>query len=267
MVIFDYTDYKLFIRDFIAQMPKRGRGQLRKLALYLGVNSTAISQIFNGVRDLTQEQGLQVALYYGFNELETRYFLNLILKERSGTQALKNYYLKEEEKLRSQAQAVKSRIIPHQEISENDKAVFYSNWYYSAIRMASAISKYQTVDELVDFLKLDRAVIQKAVHFLLETGLCVEKNGRLGVGPQHTHLDSSSAFINNHRRNWRIKALENINQPQQEDLFYSGVMTLSHKDYLDLRAELVNTISKFLKKIEKSPEETVVCFNIDWFQL
>lgn len=264
-MIFTYTNYKAYIQDFISQMPHNGRGQYRKLAEHLGVNSTAVSQIFNGPRDLTPEQGLKIASYLGLAQLETKYFINLIQKERAGTFELKNYFIEEEKKLLNESKSIKSRIHEHKEISENDKARFYSDWYYSAIRMASAIPKFESVDHIAEHFGLNRSVIQKAVTFLLETGLCVEKNGQLQVGPQSTHLTSDSPLINNHRRNWRIKGLEQINHRFEEDLFYSSPMSLSEEDFVLIREELVSVITKVLKKVQKSPEQKLACLNIDWF--
>ncbi len=259
LIVFKYSNYKLYIKDFILQMPHRGRGLYRKIAELLGINSTAVSQIFNGTRDLTPEQGLKIANFLGLADLEIKYFVNMILKERAGSFELKNYYLKEELKLLQDSQTIKSRI------SENDKARFYSDWSYSAIRMASAIPKFHSVDPILEHFGLPRSVVQKAVTFLLEAGLCIEKDGELVVGPQNTHLTPDSPLINNHRRNWRIKALEQMNNHLNEDLFYSSPMSLSVDDFLLIREELINTITKILKKVQKSPEQKLACFNIDWF--
>jgi uncharacterized protein (TIGR02147 family) len=265
MSIFNYSNYKVFVRERVHQMPHRGRGQFRQMALHLNVNSTVISQIFKGERQLSPEQGLRISQFLGLSELENKYFLNLILKERAGTQDLKDYYLKEEAKLLTEAKNIKSRIIEHKEISDEHKALFYSNWYYSGLRMLSAIPGNHTIDEMADYFKLNRSIVQKAIAFLLETGLCVEHNGKIRIGPQNTHIDPQSPLINNHRRNWRIKALEKLNQQQEDDLFYSSPMSLSRDDQILLREELVAVIAKVLKKVQKSPEEKLVCLNIDWF--
>jgi hypothetical protein len=42
-------------------------------------------------------------------------------------------------------------------------------------------------------------------------------------------------------------------------------VSLSHEDQMQLREELVAFIAKFLKRVEKSPEEKLACLNIDWF--
>lgn len=265
MSVFNYTDYKAFVRERVHQMPHRGRGQFQLMARCLDVNSTVISQIFKGLRHLNPEQGLKLADFLGLSELETKYFINLILKERAGTQDLKKYFLKEEAKLKAEAQNIKTRIIAHAEITDEHKALFYSNWYYSGIRMLTALPEYNTVDQIAEYFDLSRATVQQVIEFLLATGLCIKKNEELQVGPQSTHLDSKSPLINNHRRNWRIKALERINQHHENDLFYSGPMSLSKEDKALLREELVGVIAKVLKRVQKSKEEELACLNIDWF--
>ncbi|MCC6137894.1 MAG: TIGR02147 family protein, partial [Bdellovibrionaceae bacterium] len=174
MSIFEHADYKHYVRELVRSMPHRGRGQFRQMALHLDINSTVISQIFKGERELTTEHGLKLAQYLGLSDLETRYFLNLINKARAGSHDLKNYYAREEKKLMAEAKNIKSRIIEHKEISDEHKAIFYSNWYYSGLRMLSAIPGYNTVDEMAEYFGLSRSVVQKAISFLLKTGLCIE---------------------------------------------------------------------------------------------
>jgi hypothetical protein len=98
------------------------------------------------------------------------------------------------------------------------------------------------------------------------TGLCIEKNGVLTMGPSNTHVGNRSPLVNSHRTNWRLKAIETMEDYNDEDLFFSGPMCLSIKDRKAVREDLLQVISKVLKRVEKSPEEEVSCLNIDWFQ-
>ncbi len=267
MSIFNYTNYKTFIREKVQNSPKKGRGQYRQLALHLHLNSTVVSQIFKGSRHLNPEQALQLCEHYGFSELETKYFVNMVNKERAGTEKLKAFYQREEKKMAQESKNIKSRIIEHKEISDEHKAIFYSNWYYSGLRLLTSIPQYQSVEEMSQHLQLPLALVQKVVNFLLETGLCVEINGKLSIGPQHTHLDAQSPLINNHRRNWRLKAVEQMTKSSDTNLFYSAPVTLSQKDFVHIQEEMVALIAKVIKRIEKSPEEQMACLNIDWFTL
>lgn len=265
MQIFDYRDYKSYVVERIQNMPKRGRGEFRKISEKLGVTSTVVSQIFKGERNLTSDQGHQVAEYLGLNELETRYFLLLVQRDRAGTHKYKKYLSQEIAKIAKEGKTVKTRIVKFEEISEELKGKFYSDWIYSATRIATSLSDVNTVDELSDYFSMSRERIARVVEFLLETGLCVEEGGRLQYGPQHTHLHEKSPFINTHRRNWRGKSMERINNPQEQDLFYSLIISLSKEDVLAIKEQLVEAISKAVKKASASEPEQLACLNIDWF--
>lgn len=265
MNIFEYSDYKHLVTDLVAQMPKGGWGQFRLMAETLRVNSTVISQIFRGSRHLTPEQALTLAESFGFNDNETSFFLLLVQKDRAGTASLKKYYEAKEKSQRESSRQIKTRIQKHSVIKEEDKALFYSDWYYSGIRMLSALSTHNTIDEFADYFQLNRSITKKVVDFLLETGLCIEQDGKISVGPKSTHLDNKSPLVNSHRRNWHLKSMERMQGMHTEDLFYSAPMTLSEKDFEAIREELVAAISKVVKRVEKSDEEKLVCLNIDWF--
>lgn len=67
-------------------------GELRKLAMSLRTSSTVISQVFNGDREFTMEQALDACTYFQLDDLEKEYFLLLVQINRSGSEALQNYY-------------------------------------------------------------------------------------------------------------------------------------------------------------------------------
>lgn len=265
MNIFEYSDYKLFVRERVQAMPGRGRGQFRQMALKLGVNSTVVSQVFKGARDLSPEQALKLAGFLGLGPLETKYFVNLILIARAGSKDLQDYFRSDLKKLKAESANIKTRVVEHQEVSDEAKALFYSNWYYSGIRNLSAIPGYDHIDPISEYFGLSRALVKQVVDFLLQAGLITEVNGKLKPGTLSTHLDAKSPLINGHRRNWRMKALEKLDEVQEPHLFYSSPMSLSKEDKFKIREELVATISKISKRVEKSPEEELACLNIDWF--
>lgn len=264
MTIFNFSNYKQFVIKRVQEMPNRGRGQFRRMSLHLGVNSTMISQVFKGDRDLTLEQGISLCEFLGLGELEQKYFITLLLKSRAGSEDLRQYFKNEEAKIKKEAEQIKSHV-SHAEITEEHRALFYSDWIYSGIRILSSIDKYNTIDDIAEYFKLPRARVNQVVDFLIQTGLCIEKDGKMEVGPQSTHVDNKSPLVNSHRRNWHQKAIEQMHGFNDEDLFYSGPVSISKADREAVRAELVNTISKILKRVHKSPEEEVVCLNIDWF--
>ena len=89
-MIFEFADYKRFLKAFIKNLPRRGHGEAGRLAKSLGTNSTFISQILNGQANLSAEQAYKVAQHFAFNQIETDYFMNLVSMNRAGDKATEN---------------------------------------------------------------------------------------------------------------------------------------------------------------------------------
>jgi hypothetical protein len=94
----------------------------------------------------------------------------------------------------------------------------------------------------------------------------VEEQGKIRMGSKWTHVDSQSPFVNGHRRNWRTKAQEKFTENGPRDLFYASPTSLSKKDAEEFRKQLLELIRDYSKRVETSPEEVLMCLNIDWFE-
>src|SRR5476649_2027297 len=90
MRVFDFIDYKAFLRTRVESMPKHGRGQYQKIASHLNVHSTMISQVFGGDKNLSLEQACSLCEFLGLGDLETEFFVALVSRERAGSKSLKN---------------------------------------------------------------------------------------------------------------------------------------------------------------------------------
>jgi len=266
MSIYDFSEYKPFLTDLIHSFPKNGRGQARKLAAYLDVNSVVVSQILAGDRHFTPEQSLRVASFFGLDERATDYFVLLVQQARAGTKILEQHFEKKLEKLRQETSNLKNRVIEHRELSDPDKGVFYSNWFYSGIRLLSSIEGYNSIEAIAAYFRLSRAKVASVVSFLVERGLCQEKDGRISIGVTATHVDAASPLVNSHRRNWRMKGLERFSELGPHDLFYSSPYSLSQKDADFIRKELVKLVADCSKRVADSPAEKLYCLNLDWWQ-
>lgn len=266
MTVFDYQDYKKFVNDWMATQPASGRGQLKKMAEHLRVSSVIMSQVFRGPRELSLEQAAGASVFLGLGELERDYFLGLVSYERAGTAELKSVYHRQNENIRGRAQSLQNRI-KHQALTEEDRATFYSEWFYSAIRLGSSIPGLGSVTALANHLKLDRALVAKAVDFLLRNGLLVRKGGQLELGPRVTHVGHDSPFVNRHHSNWRILGLQKLPATKPDDLFYTGPMALSKEAAAEIRAGLVELIERATAKAAQSKSEALRCLTIDWFGL
>jgi hypothetical protein len=266
MWIVEFRDYKQFLKAVIATYPRHGRGLSSRLAELLNVAPIVITQILKGERHFNPDQTAKVAIYFGFDEKTTEYLLCLVNHDRADSDELRTIYSRRLAKLREEAVRIKNVFKDNHEITDADKSIFYSNWYFSAVRVLSSIKRYQTVDAIAQYLGLPKTQVGEIVAFLVSINLCIQEKGVLNPGPSWTYVGEDSPYLNNHRRNWRLKAIEKFGSSDSKDLFYSSPVSISKKDSEKFRRELLKLIESFASQIKDSPEEKAMCLNIDWFE-
>jgi uncharacterized protein (TIGR02147 family) len=265
--VFDFKEksYKDLLSNIILDKPKSGRGIAKALAQHLNSSSVAVSQILKGDRDLSDEQAYKTSLFFGFTELETKYFLKLVTQNKAANFEYRGFLENELKKIRLEAKKVKSRYKNYKELKEVDKAIFYSDKYYSATRILTSLDSFNTPEELANYLSIPTEKVEEVLDFLMENKLVEKtKNDELMVGSQHTFIPADSIHIKNHHRNWRLHSLERVNDLDlSNELMYTAPIALSHEDYQKLRDNILAFIKETLELLGPSKEETVGCFSID----
>ncbi len=267
MTCFEYVDYKKYIRNRLSLMPKKGYGQFAKIAKYLSINSVNVTQIFKGDRDLSLEQACLLTEFLGLPQLEAEYFVGLVELARASHFKLKNMIQKRLDELKKKSENLKDRLMIKAELNDNAKAMFYSQWYYSGVRLATSIKNLQTADQIAAYYHLPLPTVNRVIEFLLAHGLIKEFDNRLSMGPSSTHLEATSPLIGRHHTNWRNKSIERMSFVGTDDLVLSMPCSLSKKARQQIRKELVTTIEKITQLIDEGPEEELACLNIDWLKI
>lgn len=268
MNLFESNDYRAYLEDHIKAQPKRGHGMKLKIAEELRVHPTLVTQVLKGRKSFSSEQAFKIAKFIGLNDLEKDYFLTLLELDRAGTSELRKFLEKKLLKLREEGAKVKNRVSVYSTLSESDQALFYSHWYYSAVRLSSGLDGNMTLQSLADRLDLPEDLVRKILDFLISRGLVVEqKNGSLTQGPQNTFLPSDSPLISRHHMNWRMKAIERHPKLSTNELAFSAPVTLSERDFSTVHKICLDFIQKVSKVVSDSPPEQLGCINIDWFRV
>ncbi len=266
--LFEYNSYKEFVLDWVSAQAKGGRGEFSRISKHLGLHQVVISQTFRGERHLTDEAAFKLCTYLRFSQTEIDFFMALLRFEKAGEYHLKRYYKDKLEELRKKAAKVSGRIGSHQALGDEEKAQYYSQWIYSAIRLGVDLEGVSSLEDLIEHLKLSPTIVADALEFLLESGLVEkDKKGNLETGPTLIHVDKKSPLVVSHHRNWRLKALEKYAETTDEDLFFTLPMTLSREDALRFREMLLDVISKITGQLEPSPPEQLSCLGIDFFKV
>jgi uncharacterized protein (TIGR02147 family) len=265
--VFDFDDYKPFVREFIQRLPHRGRGQYRAMAKHLRVHTTLLSHVFRGTKELTAVQGCALASFLRLGELDADYLLALIESNRAGTHELKSAITRRLAQLRERRSQLEHRIPGARSLSGEERATFYSQWYYSAVRLASSLPSMRDATAIAERLRLPIELVRDALEFLLESNL-IRKNGDgFELVAKRTHLGASSPLAAVHHRNWRVVAMNRYERMSSRDLAFTSPVTLSRADAANVREVLVGAVSAVTKLVEPSPSESLCLLNIDWLEL
>lgn len=262
--IFSLDDFRSYVK---AWARARGRGEFRKISQALGMHTTLVSQVLHGRKCLTEEQAVNLCGYMSLNPLETDYFLKLVQLERAGTVHLKNLYQRHLRQIQSQANEVKSRVPESKELSEQDRALFYSSWQYSFVRLLTSIESFQTTEKIAFRLNLSVSRTQEILDFLTSRGLCNEDRGKYRRTGKNTHVESQSPLAVRHHQNWRTKSLELVEMMTPDDLAFTAPVSIAKRDIEKVRSILLETIADVANIVEDSASEEMVYFGIDWIKV
>ena len=267
MKVFEFNDYRKFVRSKIEALPRRGRGEFRKIAHYLRVHTTLISQIIRGGKAPTLEQAYGFSRYFGLTTLETEYFLCLIQIEKAGTQDLKLFLTNQLKELNAKGMSLANRLPQDKIMSEPDRAIFYSNWFYSAIRMASSIEHLQTREAIAVYFNLPLLLVNQIIEFLITKELCIEDGEKIKIGPLRTHIEPDSPLAVRHHTNWRLKAIERYPNLQLDELCFTGPLTIATSDIPKVRKLVEQLIESVSEIVKESNANELACLNIDWIRV
>lgn len=263
--IFEFTNYLTFLNAYLDRKEAR-RGDKGALATALGVSPTFISLLLRQEKQLSMEQASELAEFLHFDENETDYLFLLVEFGRAGSFKLREKLKRRINQARTSAQQMTSRMKPEKKLNEETRSVFYSSWMYSGIRNLSAVPGYQTAENIAKRVNLPLSTVEKVLEFLIEHELCVRDSKGITYGPRTTHVPSDSPHVLKHHQNWRLKGFSEMDKYNENNLFFTAPMSLSHEVADEIRAHLPDVIQKILEKIKPAASEKVHCLNLDWFE-
>jgi uncharacterized protein (TIGR02147 family) len=263
--LFDFKDYREFLHHYLKTGPHKAHGFKLKLADHMNVHPTFVTQVFKNLKSFNSEQALKVSEFMELNDLQKDYFLTLVELDRAGTQELKSFINKKILKLRAESLKAKHSVQTYSNLNESDQALFYSQWYYSAIRLLCSLEKSVSRSDIKKHFPLSDEKINQALDFLISRGLVKENNGKLEMAVANTFIPSDSPLVSRHHMNWRLKAIESHGNLKPEELAFTAPISVSEKDFEEIKKILLQSVQKISKIVSQSTPEMVACFNMDLF--
>lgn len=152
-------------------------------------------------------------------------------------------------------------------MSAQAEGVFYSQWFYSAVRLLTANKKYSSPALIAKDLGLNEKLVKEVLEFLVRNGLCELREGLHSIGPVSTHLNPDNPLALRHHMNWRQRVLETYGAGKDPQFALTMPCLISLDSIKAIRKELSDSFEKITQIVDDSPAEHLVLIECDLLKL
>jgi uncharacterized protein (TIGR02147 family) len=266
--IYQYSDYKTFLKERLADAPNSGRGMRSKLAAHLKVQNAYLSQVLNGNAHLSLEQADLANQFLELDPDECRYFITLVGKDRAGTTSLLRHFEGEINRQKKFQRDVASKFQKRQKLTVEDESIYFSIWYFVAIHHSISIEGLQTEDALIKKFGLPKWRVREALQFLTRGGLIKKTGEKYVVGKSEIFLSKDSPLFNRFHSAWRLQSIRSSEYRKKDDLFYTSVVVGSEASLELVRSRILEVAKEVSDITDKDQKfEKLMCLGLDWFEV
>jgi uncharacterized protein (TIGR02147 family) len=266
-VAYEFSDYKLFIKAKIEATPEN-RGLIGKLAEACGCQRSYFSKMLSEHVHLLPDHAFGLCEFWQMSDDEEQYFMTLLEYARSGSPRFRKRLENKLKKIKvDQENLIKRLNRPSLQDATDDKLIYYSIWYYSAIHILISIPEFQSPFEIAKRLQLPIVIVHHTLEQLRQFDLVTKENDKWKITRADLHLAKNSPLIGLHHNNWRQRAVLDAQISGGENLHYTVVQTMSHKSFQKLKQRMLFLIDEFAKEASPSKEEEIFNFNLDFFKV
>jgi uncharacterized protein (TIGR02147 family) len=264
--VFDFKNYQSYLLFYFGDKKNR-KGLKSKAAEFLGSHPTLLSQVLHGKVDLNLEQAEKLNRFIGHSDEESHYFLLMVQKSRAGTKTLESYFQIQMNQVLKARRIIKKRVGHVDSVSLENETKYYSSWQFSAVHVALSLPRLNQIESIAGSLGIPIRQVKTIISFLIQAGLVQEQDGKHILSRKHIHLGAESSNIKNHHTNWRIKAIQSLENQNRENFHYSSAVSLSRASVDAIKELLIQSLKDVNKVIQDSQEEVLYGFNFDFYNL
>ncbi len=264
--VFDFGDYRSYLLFALGPAGHR-TGARTRACKELGCHATYLSQVLTDKVELSLEYGEAFNRFFKHRANEADYFILLLLRDRAGSAQLRERFQTQIEAIRSRQRSLKSRVKEVSDLSTDAHEQFYSSWIYGAVHALASLPKYVSQKSVADSIGLTSGRVSDVFLFLQKIGLVASSSKGFEIGPRHVHLAQDSKFIKSHHTNWRLHAIQSLEDPMRDDPHYSGAVSLSKTGANIVRDKLLQTFQESMKVVRDDKEEVAYVYNFDFYRL
>lgn len=262
--VFNYLEYKAFLRDVIRG---ESRGGTARLARSAGCQPSYLSQVLTRKMHLSDDQLFGISLSLSLDSLESEYLLELLHLEKAVSGAFRERTRAKLKKIKEEGQGIGKRIKREENLNEEDQQYYYSSWIPAVVHVCTDIPHLQAAEAIAGHLQLPKSIIERTLARLEKMKLVTKKENRWVHSGKSSHVDRRSPYFLAHHQNWRNYSLAAASKTDEGGICFSGIYAISESDFEKLKEKILTYIADVNQTVSKSPSERVVCFNCDWFSI
>ena len=267
----DLSDFLYSAKDSTSYLKKAleylGRGGKTRMAKALRVQAAYLSQVLARKFYISLEQADLCNSFFKHRQEEADFFINLVSRDRAGTETLKRYYHQKIEGLLKIREDIVSRLGEADEVAEEAQSLYYSSWIYGAVCVATSIPGRHDRSSIAEYLNLPESKVASALDFLKSAGLIKETPKGFSPSNRWLRIGRDSPHMLKHNTHWRLKAIQNLDVFNEKDLHFSGFFGVDEKTAKFLKESLIKNIEESMKTIRSAKDEDIFVFNVDFFSL
>ncbi len=254
MKVFEYTDYRLFLKGYYEDVKSRNRRfSFQIFSQKAGFkNKGFLHNVIQGKKNLSKENAAHLAKAMGLNKHETQYFVYLVCFNQATKLKDRNQFHEEMSAIRTSGKE------PWQpQIIRRDQFEYFSNVHNSVVRSLIGIhgftGDYQGLAKKVRH-RITPGQAKKSVQLLEKLGLIQKKNGNYQVINRtiSTEKEVESLALQNFHLKVASLAFEAISElPKDQRNVQGATLGISRKTY----EQIAEKITQFRLEIQRMAEE------------
>lgn len=264
--IYNYTDYKQFLKDYyLFQKKKKKFFSYQYMADHCGFNSKSyLYKVIRGEKALASSGTLKIAEFMKLKKKEIEYFESMVMFTNAKTVKERDYFFNKLQSINSRFKAVKLR---------QNQFEYFSNWYNIALREIVTLFDWKNnysvlAKSLIPQISKEEAKV--SVKLLLELELIRRNdNGRFEQTDRSitTGDDIKSLAVNNFQRENLKLAEESIDRFKRE---MRDIATLtvgvSREGIEQIRKEMTQFRKRLIELVNNdNPSDRVYQINFQTF--
>lgn len=271
MRIYDFSDYKAYLKALIEKKSKKSHGYKAELARAANCPQSLISQVLHTKVHLSPDHGLALTTHWGFTSDERDYFLHLIQLSRASTREMRAYLEERLKEIRLRNEDLSTRFRQPRIENSQQEWSYFTNWIFASVHMLLTVPGFQKPHAIAQRLNVPQQLVENVLNALAQMQLVKEplkdQEEKWFATQASIHLSKHSPASAVNHFIWRQRAMDDVYRGDERSVHYTTLHTLSVEDAKRMRALLLECIEKTRKIAAPSKEETLIAFSCDWFYL